>query len=88
LEIFKSDTYMSIVKLIAVGDICLQTTNNKHPFDNVKEIFKSKDILFANLETVLSNQEEKAARAVFLCSPPEKTSYLRGADFDILTYSQ
>lgn len=75
---------MNVVKLIAVGDICLQTRNNKHPFDSVKEIFKNKDILLGNLETVLSNQGEKAEKAVLLYSLPEKTSYLRDAGFDIL----
>jgi len=75
---------MSIVKLIAVGDICLQTRNNKHPFNHVKEIFKNKDILFGNLETVLSNQGEKAEKAVLLYSPSEKASYLKDAGFDIL----
>jgi hypothetical protein len=45
-----------IVELVAAGDICLKTKNNVNPFKNVKKAFDSKDILFANLEKVLSNQ--------------------------------
>ncbi len=75
---------MNAVKLIAVGDICLRTRNNKHPFDNVKKIFKDKDILFGNLETVLSSQGERAEKSVLLYSPPEKVSYLKDAGFDVL----
>lgn len=45
-----------IVKLIAVGDICLKTKNNVYPFKNVKKAFEGKDILLANMKTVLSNQ--------------------------------
>ena len=75
---------MNVVKLIAVGDISLQMRNNKDPFDKVKEIFKNKDILFGNLETVLSNQGKIAEKAVLLHSPPEKVGYLKNAGFDIL----
>jgi hypothetical protein len=42
------------VKLVAVGDICLQTANDGCPFKNVEQVFADKDILFGNLETVLS----------------------------------
>jgi len=73
-----------MVKLLAVGDISLQTRYDKHPFDKVKEIFKNKDILFGNLETVLSNQGEEVEKAFLLYSPPEKISYLRNAGFDVL----
>ena len=75
---------MSTVRLMAVGDISLQTRNTKHPFKNVRDVFKGKDILFGNLETVLSNQGEKARKAVVLHSPPEKVGYLKDAGFDIL----
>jgi len=50
----------------------------------VREILKNKDILFGNLETVLSNRGKKAEKAVVLCSPPEKVSYLEDAGFDVL----
>jgi len=47
---------LSTVRLLAVGDICLKTKNNVYPFENVRSAFRDKDILFGNLETVLSNQ--------------------------------
>ncbi len=75
---------MNSLKLMAVGDIILQTRNNKHPFENVRDIFKGKDILFGNLETVLSNQGKEAEKAVLLHSPPEKVGWLKDAGFDIL----
>ena len=75
---------MSVAKLIAVGDISLQTRSNKHPFKNVKEIFKSKDILFGNLETVLSNRGEEIEKAVSLHTSPDKIKYLKDARFDVL----
>ena len=46
---------MDSIKLIAVGDIFLKTSDNQYPFNGVENIFKDKDILFGNLETVLSN---------------------------------
>ncbi|TRZ52827.1 MAG: CapA family protein [Dehalococcoidia bacterium] len=69
---------------MAVGDISLQTRNNKHPFKNVKQIFESKEILFGNLETVLSNRGEKRKKAVLLYSSPENVKYLKEAGFDVL----
>ena len=75
---------MNAVRLIAVGDISLQTRNNSHPFQNVKRVFESKDILFGNLETVLSAQGKKAEKAVLLYSPPEKVKYLKDVGFDVL----
>lgn len=75
---------MNIVRLIAVGDICLQTKNKTCPFDNVKGILESKDILFGNLETVLSNSNEKTEKAVVLSLPPKYVRYIKEAGFDIL----
>lgn len=75
---------MSKVKLIAVGDICLQTKNNVHPFKNVEQAFKDKDILFGNLETVLSDKGKKVEKAVLLYTFPKKVEYLKDARFDIL----
>jgi poly-gamma-glutamate synthesis protein (capsule biosynthesis protein) len=75
---------MSKVKLIAVGDICLQTKNNVYPFRNVEQAFEGKDILFGNLETVLSNKGKKSEKAVLLHTFPKKVKYLKDAHFDIL----
>jgi len=75
---------MTNLRLLAVGDISLQTRNNSQPFENVKRVFNSKDILFGNLETVLSTQGEKTKKAVLLYSTPEKARYLKDIDFDVL----
>jgi len=75
---------MSVLKLTAVGDICLKTKNNVHPFENVKSAFRDKDILFGNLETVLSNRGKEVEKAVLLHASPEKVEYLKDAGFDIL----
>jgi len=75
---------VSTLRLIAVGDISLQTQNNRHPFQNVRHVFEGKDILFGNLETVLSDRGRKTEQAVLLHSPPEKVKYLKDAGFDVL----
>ena len=75
---------MSNIKLVAVGDICLKTKNNVHPFENVKQAFEDKDILFGNLETVLSNRGKKAEKSVLLYASPQKVEYLKESGFDIL----
>jgi len=75
---------MHIIRLLAVGDICLQTRNNKYPFSGAKEFFRDKDILFGNLETVLSNRGKEVEKAVLLNTSPDKVKYLKDAGFDIL----
>ena len=76
---------MGKLKLIATGDISLQTKNSKHPFENVRDVFQSKDnILFGNLETVLSSHGKEVEKAVVLHVSPDKVSYLKDAGFDIL----
>jgi len=73
-----------MVKLIAVGDISLITKNNLPPFEGVKEIFRGKDILFGNLEAVLSNRGKKAEKRTVLYTSPKKVRYLKDAGFDVL----
>lgn len=75
---------MNVVRLLVVGDISLQTKNNKHPFENIKHVFKGKDILFGNLETALSNSGKEAEKAVVLHVSPDKVLYLKDAGFDIV----
>lgn len=75
---------MNEIKLLAVGDIFLQTKNNKHPFEVVKEVFRDKDILFGNLETVLSNSGKEVEKAFSFHTSPDKVIYLKDAGFDIL----
>jgi len=75
---------MSTVRLLAVGDIFLKTKNNVHPFGNMNSVFRNKDILFGNLETVLSNRGKEVEKAILLHASPEKVEYLKDAGFDIL----
>ena len=76
---------MSKVKLLAVGDISLQSRSDRYPFEKVEEIFKDKDVLFGNLETVLSNRGKVAEKAVVLFTSPDKVVWLKDAGFDILS---
>jgi poly-gamma-glutamate synthesis protein (capsule biosynthesis protein) len=73
-----------MIRLKAVGDISLKTKFNSHPFSKIKEALNYKDILFGNLETVLSTQDIKIERAHPLYIDPGKVKYLKDAGFDIL----
>lgn len=75
---------MSTMKLLAVGDICLQTKKGKDPFKMVEGVFNSDKILFGNLETVLSSKGKEIERAVPLHVSIERAIYLKNAGFDIL----
>ncbi|KKG99369.1 poly-gamma-glutamate biosynthesis protein [Methanosarcina mazei] len=78
---------MDTLKLMAVGDITLQTKNNEHPFKYVMNVFENNDILFGNLETVLSATGKEAKKSVVLKSSPESINYLNEAGFNILNIS-
>jgi poly-gamma-glutamate synthesis protein (capsule biosynthesis protein) len=75
---------MNEITLLAVGDIFLQTIDDKDPFERVREILKDKDLLFGNLETPLSNRGKEKEKAVSLHTSPDKVRYLREAGFDAL----
>jgi len=75
---------MSSLRLMAVGGISLQTRDSENPFRKVKRVFASKDILFGNLETVLSNRSKEAEKAVVLYASPDKVGHLKEAGFDVL----
>jgi len=73
-----------MVKLKAVGDITLVTKSKTSPFEQVLEAFSDKDILFGNLETVLSNRGKRAQKSILLHNDPEKAKLLKDAGFDVL----
>ena len=75
---------MDKIKLLAVGDISLRTRNESSPFEKVKGVFQDKDILFGNLETVLSKRGKMTEKAVVLYASPNKVVWLKDAGFDIL----
>jgi poly-gamma-glutamate capsule biosynthesis protein CapA/YwtB (metallophosphatase superfamily) len=73
---------MSELKIMAVGDISLQTTEN--PFRKLESVFSSKDILIGNLETALSDCRDGTQKSVPISSKPWKAKFLKEAGFDIL----
>jgi poly-gamma-glutamate synthesis protein (capsule biosynthesis protein) len=75
---------MAKIRLVAVGDISLQTKPGSNPFLEVSGILSKKDILFGNLETVLSTRGRARQKSVILTSPPDSAQYLEQAGFDIV----
>ncbi|WP_292393186.1 CapA family protein [Methanoculleus sp. UBA303] len=73
------------VRLMAAGDIWLQTGRNRHPFREVRHLLQDKDLLFGNLETALSETGERAQKHHVIASPPEAARYLVDAGFDLLS---
>ncbi|MDY6794605.1 MAG: CapA family protein [Actinomycetota bacterium] len=76
---------MDTVRVLAVGDIGLQTPQDRHPFEGVIDVLAGKDILFGNLETVLSDAGKKEEKAMLVHSSPHMVSGLVDAGFDILS---
>ncbi len=73
---------MSELKILAVGDISLQTTEN--PFGKLESVLSSKDILIGNLEAALSECRDETQKSVPISSKPWKAKFLKEAGFDIL----
>lgn len=72
------------VRLLAVGDISLESRSDINPLSKVINNLRDKDILFGNLETVLTNNNCAREKAVLLRSDPEKVLFLKEAGFDIV----
>jgi len=75
---------MREAQLLAVGDIDLHTTRTRHPFGGLKDLLADKDILFGNLETVLSSKGKAVEKAVSLRASPDTVAYLTDAGFDVV----
>lgn len=73
------------VRLRAVGDVLLWTRNGKKPFARIQHELDQKDLLFGNLETVLSEVGDPSQKRWVNTNPPEAGVYLRDAGFDILS---
>lgn len=80
---------MTNISLLATGDVCLKTSDDKYPFEAVDEILEEGDISFGNLEVVLSDKgnKKRKEKAVSLYEPPHKAEYLKEAGYDILNIS-
>jgi poly-gamma-glutamate synthesis protein (capsule biosynthesis protein) len=76
---------MTSVRLRAVGDVLLWVRNGKRPFERIQHELRQKDLLFGNLETVLSESGVEKKKRWVNTSPPETGDHLRDAGFDILS---
>lgn len=77
---------MTSVRLRAVGDVLLWIRNGKRPFALVQHELTEKDLLFGNLETVLSESGTERKKRWVNTTPPEAGgNLLREAGFDILS---
>jgi poly-gamma-glutamate synthesis protein (capsule biosynthesis protein) len=76
---------MTSVRLRAIGDVLLWMRNGKEPFALVQNELRQKDLLFGNLETVLSESGTESRKRWVNTTPPEAGEYLKGAGFDILS---
>jgi poly-gamma-glutamate capsule biosynthesis protein CapA/YwtB (metallophosphatase superfamily) len=76
---------MQSLKLMAAGDIWLQTMNGQHPFEKVLHALRDKDLLFGNLETTLSERGERAEKHHVISAPPRAAQYLLDAGFDVVS---
>lgn len=76
---------MTSVRLRAVGDVLLWMRNGKEPFALVQHELRQKDLLFGNLETVLSESGTESKKRWVNTTPPEAGEYLKSAGFDILS---
>lgn len=72
------------MKLYAVGDIFLKSKDGSNPFEYVSEIWKDKDLLFGNLEVVLSKKRDEKEKSVIIRSEPENIKFLKKEGFDVL----
>ena len=76
---------MMPVRLRAVGDVLLWTRNGKRPFDLIHHELQKKDLLFGNLETVLSKSGDPSRKRWVNTTSPEAGKYLKEAGFDIMS---
>ncbi len=82
------------LKLAAVGDMMLtrgvgtriRRTSVHAPFDGVRHIFKTADILFGNLETsIATSGTQLPGKVIWFRAEPEVTEGLKEAGFDVLS---
>jgi len=76
---------MTSVRLRAVGDVLLWIRNGKEPFALIQNELQQKDLLFGNLETVLSESGTESKKRWVNTTPPGAGEYLKEAGFDILS---
>ena len=75
---------MQSVRLLAVGDISLRAPIPGSPFAYVEDLLTEKDVLFGNLETVLSETGTAEQKAYLSWTEPGAAVYLQEAGFDLV----
>lgn len=74
----------------AVGDVSLEVpgtaeaAGEQNPFSHILSVLADADIVFGNLETVLSERGDLAQKAVTISVPPERARWLQEAGFSVL----
>lgn len=72
----------------ATGDIGLYGEEYHHYFDNVRETFQNGDLVFGQLESVLSDRLELSSCTRMGCSSePRVLEAIKGAGFDVLSFA-
>jgi poly-gamma-glutamate capsule biosynthesis protein CapA/YwtB (metallophosphatase superfamily) len=88
----------NVVRMLAFGDINLGRSvgqelvrgNLDYPFDSIRVVLQSADIVFANLESQLTDQKGETQHPKFnliFCGPPEGAQSLKGANISVVSTS-
>jgi poly-gamma-glutamate capsule biosynthesis protein CapA/YwtB (metallophosphatase superfamily) len=73
------------VELLAVGDVSLVCSDGSDPFAHVERYLQAGDLLFGNVETVLSDLAPVVEKEIALSVPPQRAQYLKDAGFDVVS---
>ena len=65
------------IKIAALGDISLNEEIIPDPFEHVRRYLKRFDIVFGNLETVLTKEDKHLVKRTALKSHPDNAKFLR-----------
>ena len=80
----ENSSVSNVLTLVAVGDITLMSKSRENPFRNIEHVLKGKDIVFGNLEVVLTSSGTPARKRTVLRTDPEKSRYLHKAGFNVM----
>jgi poly-gamma-glutamate capsule biosynthesis protein CapA/YwtB (metallophosphatase superfamily) len=76
---------MSSIRLQAVGDITLHTSDGSDPFALAGDIFEEDAVLFGNLETALSDAGTPQEKLHVFAAPTSAARHLARAGFDVVS---
>jgi len=73
------------VVIIAVGDSIGRTCNDSNPFVQVTDIFRNADLLFMNLETVLTEEKKPVAQKwIHIRTEPSAIQFLQELEINVV----